>query len=99
MNFDFQTVERFQCVQERDGSEAEPSRIDDDCRRLLACHVDAIDQPALVIGLLEIHGELKLPSSLAAARLYGGQGVRAVDLWLSLAQEVQIGAVEDEDVT
>lgn len=63
------------------------------------CLVNPADQLALAIALSKINGQVQLCSHSAAQRLDVGEGVVAVDLRLARAQQVEIGAVENENGT
>ncbi len=59
--------------------------------------VQPVDQYAFMIGLTEVDDEADLARLLFQHCGNIGQGGRTVNLWLTRAEQVEVGAVEDED--
>jgi hypothetical protein len=57
--------------------------------------VDPVDGLVLAVALVEVQVELQLACDFAAGRLHVGQHLMAVDVRLTLAEQVQIGAVKE----
>ena len=74
----------------------ERTRVDDDRRATPTCSVNVFDQLAFVVRLVRLDAESK--------RLGGGGGegdvvierVRAVDVRLTLAEQIEVGSVQEQ---
>lgn len=64
---------------------------------LAARGLDAVDNGTLVIGLEGIKGAVVADGNGAAVRFDVGEGGAAVDVGFARAQEVKVGAVNEED--
>ena len=70
--------------------------IEDDAVLGTAGGVDRIDQRAFVVALREIKRHAERFGMGAAHRLDVGDGGAAIDLGLAQAEQVEVGAIEDE---
>jgi hypothetical protein len=98
VHLDHRQLARDQRVAQRHTRVCQPAGVDDDRAVRAARRLDAVDQLALVVGLERLHGRAALGRQLAQARVDLGQGGAAVDLRLALAEQVQIRAVQDQDL-
>ncbi|MNU03767.1 hypothetical protein D3C72_2479120 [compost metagenome] len=57
-----------------------------------------IDQDALMVGLARLQADPQPPRQLQQAGVHVGQGRVPVNPGLALAQEVEVGAVQDQQV-
>ena len=71
--------------------------IDDDARGALAGAVNPVDDLVFAIALMELDREPELLADAPAVRLDVGERLAAVDLRLALAEQVEIGSVQDND--
>src|ERR1700722_17282628 len=71
--------------------------IDDDAGGALASAVNPVDKLIFAIALMKLDRKPKFAANAAAVRLDVGQGLPAVDLRLPLAEQIEIGAVQDND--
>ena len=71
--------------------------IDDDPARDLPRLVNPIDDFVFAVALMEAQFEPELVRQGAAVPLHVGERFVAVDVRLPLAEQVQVGAVEDEN--
>jgi hypothetical protein len=71
--------------------------IDDDAGSALAAAVDPVDDLVFAVALMELDRELELGAHAPAFGLHVRQGLAAVDLRLALAEQVEIGPVQDDD--
>ena len=97
VDLDHRPVEGLERVKDGDGGMGEGGRIDDDARGGVPRLVDPVDQLALVVGLPEVDDQPVRGGGRDAQCLDVGEGGGAVDLRLSLAEEVEVGSVEHED--
>lgn len=87
-----------QRIPDRDRRMREGARVDDDAVDLVAGRgVDAVDEGAFVVGLEGLEGGVEGGGVGGAGRLDVGEGGGAVDVWFAGAEEVEVGAVEEED--
>ena len=84
-------------VADRDRGVGEGAGIDDDAPRALAAAMDPVDDLVFPVALMELDRELELRADPPAVRLDIGQRLAAVDLRLALAEQIEIGAVENGD--
>src|SRR5579859_2349786 len=84
-------VEGERVVRQRPGVDDDPSR----ARGLLLQEVDDL---ALVVALEQRNLAMTLACGFANQLVQVGQGAGAVDLRLALAQQVQVGPVDDDDL-
>src|SRR5437016_1859036 len=87
----------LQAVEERKRVMRESPWVDDDARRTRRLLLQEVDDLALSVALKEagLHLQLARLDSNGIHQL--GQRVRPVDVWLSFAEKVQVGAVDDQD--
>ena len=97
VDFDDRAIEGVESIENCNGRMGIGAGIDDDGCGFLAGLMDPVDQLMFGIALLEADLELQFRRQSAAVRFNIGQGGVAIDLGLALTQQVQIGAVEDED--
>ena len=71
--------------------------IDDDAAGGLARLVDPVDEFVFAVALEEAKFELQFGAERAAIALDVVEGLAAVNLWLALAEQIEIGAVEKID--
>src|ERR1700722_7910916 len=71
--------------------------IDDDAGGALASAVNPVDKLIFAIALMKLDRKPKLAANTAAVRLDVGQRLAAIDLRLALAEQVEIGPVQDHD--
>lgn len=88
---------RGEGVEDRDRRVGEGPRIDDDPRRPDPVLVDPVDDLVLGVALVEGDREPERLGLGPAERFDIAEGLVPVDLGLALAEEVQVGAVEDQD--
>ena len=84
-------------VEDGDRSVGESGGIDDDAGRALAGAMNEVDDLVFAIALLELDRKPEFLADAAAIRLDIGERLAAVDLRLALAEQIEIGAVEDND--
>ena len=63
----------------------------------LAGAVNPVDDLVFAIALMEFDREPKLLADAAAVGFDVGQRLASIDFWLALAEEIEIGAVQDND--
>ena len=97
VHFDDRSREGVQRIEDGDGRVGEGGGIDDDPGRALAGGVDEVDELIFPIALMELDRKPELLADAATVRLDVGQRLAAVDLRLAFSQEVEIGAVQDND--
>ena len=71
--------------------------IDDDAGGALARAVNPVDDLVFAIALMELDRKPEFVADAAAVRLDVGKRLVAVDLGLALAEQIEIGAVQDHD--
>ena len=76
---------------------SEGGRIDYDAGGALARLVNPVDQLKLGIGLAEFDVQSQLSGCASALGLYVGQRLVSVDFGFALAEQVQVGAVQNID--
>ena len=95
VHLDHRAVEGVKRIKDRDGGVGIGTGVDDDpgvgCARL----VDPVDQLALVIGLLHPDGDIACCGAAQVGHVI--QCCMAVYIWLALAKQVQVRAVEDKN--
>src|SRR5438093_9296523 len=97
MDFDDRHLASKQHIEQGDRTMAISCRVDDDARHSATRLLDAVDQLAFMVGLLEVNAEPKLLSVLSAGVFDIAQGVGPINGRLARAQQIEIGSVEDED--
>ena len=98
VDFDEGDRDRGQSIAQRNRSVGEGGRIDDDERRSVRFRrLDAFDQRVLGIRLEAFQCMPGLPGAVGEAGIDRGQGGMAVDLRLAIAEQVEVGAVQDQD--
>src|SRR4029077_21102388 len=75
----------------------ERGRVDDDPRRCGTLLLQEVDDLAFVVGLEEIDLHTELSRFVANRVNQVGQRLRPVDVGLALAEQVQVGSVDDEE--
>src|SRR5690606_12239147 len=99
MHFDKRYVDRAQCVAQRNtGMRVRRGIDDDEIDRFLARRLDAIDQLAFVIALKHAACGAAASRQLLQALIDVIQGLPAIDFWLARAEQVQIRAMQNENV-
>ena len=71
--------------------------IDDDAGGALARAVNPVDELVFAIALMKLDRKPEFLADATAVRFDIGQRLAAVDLRLALAEQVEIGAVQDHD--
>src|SRR5882762_9019619 len=84
-------------VKNGDRCMGEGSGIDDDARRDLPRLMNPVNDLVFAIGLVKPNLEPEFAGNSAAVRLDIGKGFMPVDVRLTLAKPVQIGAIQDID--
>src|SRR5208282_5662073 len=97
VHFDDGPFESMERVEDGDRRVGEGSRIDDDAGRASPRFVDPVDDLVLAIALMELDLEPELAADAPAIRLDLGEHLAAVNLRLALAEQVEIGTVQDSD--
>ena len=96
VHFDHRQFHRGQGVAQRHRGVGPGGGVDDDAGDPAAGLVDPVEQLAFLVGLAEVHGEA---ARLGEGRAFVGdfaQGPPAVGLWLAGAEQIQVGAVQDQ---
>src|SRR6056297_781541 len=96
MHLDNRPVKGAERVENGNGGMRVGCGVDHDSDGLLARFLYPVDKLALVVALAEVE-RVALWQRRAAASLDIGKRVGAIDLWLALAEQVQVGSVQDED--
>ena len=96
VHFDDGPAEHLERIEDRYRREAVAGGVDHNARARADRLVDPVDQDPLGIGLPELEREAELPGPLATHRLDLGKRRGAVNMGLAGAEQVQIGAVQDE---
>src|SRR5687767_4864701 len=96
MNLDRGQPDPEQGIAEHDRGMREPARIDENSRSGSARRVDPVDQPAFVVGLLDLDREPELRGARGQGLVDLPQGLGAVDLRLAHTKEVQVRAMEHQ---
>ena len=86
-----------QRIPDRHGGMREATRVDDDAVDVAAGCLDTVDQGAFVVGLEGVEGGVHGGGVGFAGGFDVGERGVAVDLGFAGAQEVEVGAVEEED--
>ena len=97
VHFDDRPVEGVERVEDGDGSVGEGGGVDDDAGGASAASMDPVDDLVFAVALAELDLEPELGPYAAAVRLDVGQRLAAVNLRLALAEQIEIGAVQDGD--
>lgn len=98
MQLDKRNPHAQQRIPDRDRRMRERTWVDDDAVDLVAARgVDAVDESAFVVGLVGLEGGVEGGGVGGAGRFDVGEGCGAVDVWFAGAEEVEVGAVEEED--
>lgn len=71
--------------------------VDDDPVDMTARGLDAVHNGAFVVGLEGVEGAAVIRGDIGAVGLDVGEGCAAVDVGFAGAQEVEVGAVDEED--
>ena len=90
-------IERIERVEDRDRGVREGRRVDDDAAGGFARLVDPIDDLVLPVALVKPNVEFQFLRQCAAILLDVGQRFVSVNVWLPLAEQVEIGAVQNID--
>ena len=88
VNFDDGAFKCVQRVENRDGVMRQRTRVDDDCRCLLACFMDPVDDLTFIVRLKQLHVEASSFCDGRAVRFNVFQSVVAVNFRLAFAQKV-----------
>src|SRR5277367_2056664 len=97
MHLDDRPRERVKRVEDGDRGVGEGGGIDDDAGGALAGGVNEVDDLVFAIALMELDLKPELLADAAAVRLDVGQRLAAVDLRLALAEQIEIGSVQDNN--
>ena len=84
-------------VEHSDRSVGQRTRVENNPLGRFAGLLDPVDQLALVIGLAEVDLEAECRGARRAALLDVAERVMAVDRGVADPEQVQVGAVQDED--
>ena len=98
MDFDHRRADRLDCIVERDAGVGEGAGVEQHglgADRLR--FVKPINEMAFVVGLAQINLEAQFARAIFEHAGKVIQRGRAVDLRLACSEQVEIGAVEDED--
>ena len=88
-----------QCIPDSYRGMCESGGIDDDAVDTVSARVlDAIDYGTFVVGLKMRHLDAEGRCAIFHRRLDLREGGRAIDLWLTCAEEVQVWPVDEEDL-
>jgi len=88
-----------QCIADGDAGVGVGGRVDDDELRAVAARgLDAVDQSAFVVALEAAQRGAGGVGDLAEFGIDLGEGLRAVDLGLAGAEQVEVGAMQDENL-
>ncbi len=99
MHLHKRNVHRKQRISQRNTIVCESSGVYDNCvNALCSCGLDTVDEGAFVVRLEEGERGASGDGLGHCARLNVGEGFAAIDLGFSCPQEVEIGAIEEEDV-
>src|SRR6266481_4415060 len=97
MHFDDRHLAGKQDVEQGDRTVPISRRIDDNAGHPAARLLDAVDQLAFMVGLVEIDVKSELLRVLPAGLLDIGQAAAPINCRLARAEQIEIGSVEDED--
>src|SRR6516225_7252978 len=97
VNFDDRLLDRLQRVEKSDRGVAVGAGIDHDAGKAGARFLYPVDQLTFMIALPAIGLQPQLAGMSAAGCLDIRQRVMAIDLRLAGSQQIEVGAVEDED--
>ena len=97
MHLDDRPFEGVQRIEDGDRRVGEGGGIDDDAGGALAGAVNPVDDLVFAIALMKLDRKPKFAADAAAVRFDVGQRLAAVDLRLALAEQIEIGAVQDND--
>ena len=86
-----------QRIPNRHGRMRETTRVDNDSVNVVTGCVDAVDQSTFVVGLEGVERCAHGGGVGGAGGLDIGESGVAVDVWFAGAEEVEVGAVEEED--
>lgn len=75
----------------------ETARVDNNAVDFVSCCVDAVDDCAFVVGLEGFEGGAHGGGVGGAGGFDVGESGVAVDVWFAGAEEIEVGAVEEED--
>src|ERR1700722_20623152 len=90
-------LEGVQRVEDGDRRMGEGGGIDDDAGGALASACNPVDDLVFTIALMKLDRKPKLTADTAAVRFDVSQRLAAVDLRLALAEQIEIGAGQDND--
>src|SRR6266568_8185274 len=99
MHLDEGDLYRGEGVAKRHAGVGQPSRIDDNPRNaLLLSPLNALDQGPFVVALEDLKACPFAPGHPAQPLVGALDGFFAVDPWLTRAQQIEVGAVKDQNV-
>src|SRR5260370_29269986 len=88
---------RLQAVEKGERVRRERSGVDDDARRLWSLLLQEVDDLALSIALKEVDLDTEFSRFVANRVHQVGKRLSPVDVGLALAEQVEVGAVDDEE--
>src|ERR1700685_1128863 len=97
VHFDDRPGEGVERVEDGDRGVGEGGGIDDDAGGALAGGVNEVDDLVFAVALMELDRKPELLADAAAVRLDLGERLAAVNLRLTLAEQIEIGTVQDDD--
>jgi hypothetical protein len=97
MDFDDRPLKGVQRIEDGDRRMGEGGGIDDNAGCALAGGVNPLDDLVFAIALMKLNRKPEAAANAAAVRLHIGQRLAAVDLRLALAEQIEIGTVQDND--
>src|SRR5271165_1470775 len=97
VHFDDGPFERMERIEDGDRGVGEGGRIDDDAGGALAAAMNPFNDLVFAIALMELDLEPELAADALAIGLDLGERLAAVNVRLALAEQVEIGTVQDAD--
>src|SRR5271163_1905103 len=99
VNFDDRRMEGIQCIEDRDRRMGECGGIDHDAGCDFSRLVNPVDDLVFAVGLVKAKLKSELGGELAAVSLNIGKRLVTVDVRLSLAEQIEVGTVQNVDDT
>ena len=92
-----QQIEGIERIENGDRRVGEGGRIDDDAGGILAGRVDPVDEFVFAVALQKADLVAEFGSDTRTGRLDIGERLVPIDLGLALAEQIEIGAVQNID--